>query len=108
MVFFSATSLRNTECLAYVTFVHTMFSCVFLYLGGEDFLFDAEVSVCGSESLEISCSLCGHVTNNASASWVTVMCPETGLDGSQVAVQKHYGRVLVICEIEVHGETVHS
>ena len=79
-----------------------------IHLGGEDFLFDTKVSVCGSESLENSCSLCGHVTNNASASWVTVMCPEAGLDGTQVAVEKPFGQFLYICEIEVYGETVPS
>ena len=75
------------------------------FLDGEDFLFDAEISVCSSESVDNPCSLCGHVTNNASTSWITVMCPKSGLDGSQVAVHKPYGRRLVICELEIHGET---
>ena len=70
---------------------------------GDDWsLLDAQVNVCGSED-DSSCRLCGYVTDNSAASWITVFCPTGGLHGSRVSVQKELGKLLIICEIELHG-----
>ena len=89
--------------------VHMLFtfcSC-FGFLGRETFPYDAEVMVCDSKNLDL-CIICGHLTINEGGSWGTVFCPETGLDGSHVTVQKPSGDILAICEIEIHGETLLS
>ena len=86
---------------------HTLFIFCSGFLGTDTFPYEAEVRVCGSKNNQYLCDLCGYITINVAGSWGTVMCPKTGLDGLEVTVQKPIGELLAICEIEIHGETVH-
>ena len=83
---------------------------MFWFLGTETIPYDAEVRVCRSENPD-QCNLCGYLRINERGSWGTLVCPEPGLDGSQVRItkpQEPNPDFLAICEIEIHGETIPS
>ena len=104
---FSNSSHRVCESGHQTKREHKIFSS-FFYVPDSDWpwpLLGAQVNVCDSED-DSSCKLCGYVTERWAASWITVFCPNGGLNGSRVSVQKTYGNILIICEIELYGVLV--
>ena len=71
-----------------------------MFASGND-LAGTTIEVC-KEDWE-DCTVCGINTHNWKGSWITVFCPDGGLEGSSVIVKRTENEYLNVCGVEIYG-----